>query len=77
MTLDDGTLLLRVPFDTGSIGRDTREKPLFRQHATDVEIDGEAFLYSQSRVVDYPAQIAVLRSKDVALRPWRESATLS
>ena len=77
MTLDDGTLLLRVPFDTGSIGRDTREKPLFRQHATDVEIDGEAFLYSQSRVADYPAQIAVLRSKDVALRPWRESATLS
>jgi len=77
MTLDDGTLLLRVPFDTASIGRDTRAAPLFRLRGREADIDGEVFLYSVSRVGDYPARVAVLRSKDVALRPWRQGATLS
>jgi diguanylate cyclase (GGDEF)-like protein len=77
MTLDDGTLLLRVPFDTASIGRDTKANPVFRLRGREADVDGEVFLYSESRVGDYPARIAVLRSKDVALRPWRQSATWS
>jgi len=77
MTLDDGTLLLRVPFDTASIGRDTKADPVFRLHGREADVAGETFLYSESRVGDYPAQVAVLRSKDVALRPWRQSAALS
>jgi diguanylate cyclase (GGDEF)-like protein len=77
MTLDDGTLLLRVPFDTASIGRDTKANPVFRLHGREADVAGETFLYSESRVGDYPAQVAVLRSKDVALRPWRQSAALS
>jgi diguanylate cyclase (GGDEF)-like protein len=77
MTLDDGTLLLRMPFDTASIGRDTTKHPLFRRHGADVDIDGETFIYSESRAGEYPARIAVLRSKDVALHAWRQSAALS
>jgi diguanylate cyclase (GGDEF)-like protein len=77
MTLDDGTLLLRVPFDTASIGRDTRKDPVFRLRGRDAEIDGATFIRTESRVGDYPARITVLRSKDVALRPWLHSAILS
>jgi diguanylate cyclase (GGDEF)-like protein len=77
MTLDDGTLLLRVPFDTASIGRDTRANPLFRLRGRDADIDGATFIYTESRIGEYPARVAVLRSKDAALRPWRHSAILS
>ncbi|KGF83244.1 hypothetical protein IA69_03300 [Massilia sp. JS1662] len=77
MTLDDGTLLLRMPFDTASIGRDTRKAPVFRLRARDADIDGETFIHTASHVGDYPARITVLRSKDVALRPWLHGAILS
>jgi hypothetical protein len=77
MTLDDGTLLLRVPFDTASIGRDTRAAPLFRLRGRDADIDGATFIHTESRVGEYLARVAVLWSKDAALRPWRHSAILS
>lgn len=82
MTLNEGTLLLRVPFDAAGIGSDITPHPIFRLQAQknfpnrggDLRVDGEHRIYSYSRVGDYPVGIIVLRSKDQVLRPWLHTA---
>jgi len=85
MTLAEGTLLLRVPFDTASIGRDIAAQPVFRldahragsAQAAEARIDGAPVIYSRSRVGAYPVDVTVLRARDVALADWTQSAFLS
>ena len=82
MILNEGALLLRVPFDAGSIGSDITPHPIFRLQAQknfpnrsgDIRVDGERRIYSYARVGDYPVGIVVLRSKGEVLRPWMHTA---
>lgn len=82
MTLNEGALLLRVPFDPGSIGSNVTGHPIFRLAALknfpnssgETDVGNQACLYTYSRVGDYPAGIIVLRSKDQVLRPWMYTA---
>ncbi len=82
MTLNEGALLLRVPFDPAGIGSDITPHPIFRLQAQknfpnrggDLRVDGRRRIYSYSRVGDYPVGIIVLRVKDQVLRPWLHTA---
>lgn len=85
MTLDKGTLLVREPFDTSSIGQDIASQPMFMFQAkhgfatetVTANIDGQAAIYSHARVGTYPVGITVLRDQASVLRPWLHAATFS
>jgi diguanylate cyclase (GGDEF)-like protein len=76
---------LRVPFDTGAIGRDIAAQPVFRLRPTAIgaaqaavaRIDGLPVVYSRAHVGAYPVDVTVLRARDVALADWTQSIVLS
>lgn len=85
MTLNEGALLLRVPFDAGSIGSDVTRHPIFslqsHKHFPNrggrIDVDGEDRTYAYSRVGDYPVGIIVSRSRSEVLRPWLHMAAFA
>lgn len=85
MTLNDGTLLLRSPFDPKEIGRDIASRPVFRLQAArgfatgtiEAEFDGETRIVSHARIGAYPAGITLLQDHDAVLDGWRDSAMLA
>jgi diguanylate cyclase (GGDEF)-like protein len=82
MMLNEGALLLRVPFDPAGIGSDVTPHPIFRLQAQknfpnrggEIDVEGQARTYAYSRVGDYPVGIVVSRSRAEVLRPWMHTA---
>mgnify|MGYP003575817916 FL=1 len=82
MALNDGTLLLRAPFDARELGRDIASSGVFlpqiRQgfatRTTEIEIDGKARIHSHARIGVYPVGITLLQDRDAVLAGWRHAA---
>jgi diguanylate cyclase (GGDEF)-like protein len=82
MALNDGTLLLRAPFDARELGRDIASSGVFlpqiRQgfatRTTEIEIDGKASIHSHARIGVYPVGITLLQDRDAVLAGWRHAA---
>ncbi|MGI4720887.1 MAG: diguanylate cyclase [Janthinobacterium lividum] len=85
MTLNDGTLLLREPFDQRELGRSIASSPEFLLQAQqafatrtiDTELEGEALIFSHARIGSYPVGITVVKSQDTILDAWRNSAVFA
>jgi diguanylate cyclase (GGDEF)-like protein len=80
LTLADGTVLMRKPFERSSIGKSIAKAPFFSSNqrqlpAGDYEnrsvVDGVLRLYAFHRVSQYPLLIVVGVGKDEALADWR------
>lgn len=85
MTIDDGTLLLRSPFDARELGRNIASSPVFLLQAKqgfatqtiDAVIDGRARIYSHARIGVYPVGITLLQDQHAVLAGWRHSAVFA
>lgn len=85
MTLDEGALLLQVPFSADAVGTDISSHPAFRPQAGphvpkrsgEVDIAGTTHIFSNARVGDYQVGITVLRAKDQVLAVWLQIAALA
>lgn len=82
MTLNDGTLLLRSPFDARELGRNIASSAVFVQQARQgfatrtslEEHDGGAHIVSHARIGAYPVGMTLLQDQDAVLAGWRHSA---
>jgi diguanylate cyclase (GGDEF)-like protein len=82
MALNDGTLLLRSPFDARELGRNIASNPEFLQQArqgfatrtTGIEIDGKARIHSHAHIGVYPVGITLLQDQGAVLAGWRHAA---
>ncbi|MDK6077431.1 sensor domain-containing diguanylate cyclase [Massilia varians] len=81
LALQDGTQLLGHPFTHTDIGADLKRTAFFPALAaslptgalhTNVE-RGRTLFYGVRRVGSYPLLLAIVRSRDQVLEPWRES----
>lgn len=85
MTLNDGTLLLRSPFDAREIGGSIASSPVFllqskggfATRTVETELDGKAHIFSHARTGTFPVGITLLQDQDAVLAGWRHSATLA
>ncbi|MCA1248216.1 diguanylate cyclase [Massilia sp. MS-15] len=81
LTLKDGTQLLAIPFSRTDIGARLRDTPLFSELAARLPEGGlvetssrrQDLIHAVRQAGDYPVLLAVARSKDHVLAPWRES----
>jgi diguanylate cyclase (GGDEF)-like protein len=80
LTLADGTILMRKPFDQANIGKSIAKSGFFRSMRPQITagtfenrsvIDGVARLGAYHRVSRYPLVIVVGVAADEALAPWR------
>ena len=82
LALDNGTMLLRRPFRTSTIGRNIGKGPVFTQLSTDGPgtrllrsgVDQVERLYSYTHVRRYPLVVAVALGKDDIFANWRQEA---
>ncbi|MFC4931194.1 GGDEF domain-containing protein [Massilia sp. GCM10023247] len=82
LALENGVQLLSVPFRQAEIGADLRSSSPFSALAgtlpngglVKVSERGHALVYGIKQVGDYPVLLALARSKEEVLAPWRESA---
>lgn len=82
MTLNDGTLLLRSPFDPRELGRNIAASEVFQLQARqgfatrtiEAAVEGEQQVLSHARIGSYPVGITLLRHQDTVLTAWRHSA---
>lgn len=83
--LDDGTLLVRRPFEASMIGMNVSQGPVFTQLRRSgpgttmltSKLDGIERLYSYTRVDDYPLVVATALSKEDLLSTWRQASLFS
>ena len=84
VALSDGTLLYRRPFDDQVIGTDISQGPVMQALSTQfsgssvlvAKIDNIERLYSYRHVEGFPFIVAVGRTKDELLGPWKHSSVL-
>jgi diguanylate cyclase (GGDEF)-like protein len=82
LALDNGTMLLRRPFQVATIGRDVSKGPVFTQLRTEgpgtklltSKVDRVERLYSYLHIRHYPLVVAVALGKDDIFANWREEA---
>jgi PAS domain S-box-containing protein len=83
---DDGTLIVRRPFDEANVGRTLADTPLIAnylpaspsgtfQGASSV-IDGVARLYAYRRLASFPLVVVAALAQDDVLAGWRSDALL-
>ncbi|MCA1855478.1 sensor domain-containing diguanylate cyclase [Massilia oculi] len=81
LALKDGTQLLAIPFSRSDIGARLGATPLFSELAASLPEGGlvetssrrQDLIHAVGQAGDYPVLLAVARSKDHVLAPWRES----
>ncbi len=85
VALDNGTLLVRRPFDATKLGRNISALPLFRDHLPRGPVgtaiitsgqDGVTRINSYRRLEQYPLVISAALSQDEILAEWRADAYL-
>nr|WP_269143631.1 sensor domain-containing diguanylate cyclase [Massilia phyllostachyos] len=82
MTLNDGSLLLRSPFDARELGSNIASTPSFFLQAkhdfatrtVEAVIDGKTHILSHARIGAYPVGITLLQDQKAVLAGWRHSA---
>jgi PAS domain S-box-containing protein len=86
LMLDDGTLMVRRPFDEAKIGKSFASSPLiaqylpasptgsFHSHAT--AIDGIARLFAYRHLATFPLVVVAALAEDEVLADWRSDALL-
>lgn len=79
---DDGTIIMRAPFEIGLIGRDLSQSPIFQKAAAHPSgsfedtsrIDGMQRMYVYQRVGDTPLIVSYGLSLDTIYAGWRQEA---
>jgi diguanylate cyclase (GGDEF)-like protein len=83
LALDNGTMLVRRPFNEKSLGRDISKLPLFRDYLPKARAgtqtftsgqDGVTRINSYQRLEQYPLVVSAAFSKDEILARWRADA---
>jgi diguanylate cyclase (GGDEF)-like protein len=83
LALDNGTMLVRRPFNEKSLGRDISKLPLFRDYLPKATAgtqtftsgqDGVTRINSYQRLEQYPLVVSAAFSKDEILARWRADA---
>ena len=82
LALDNGTMLMRRPFQASSIGRDVSRGPVFTQlraHGSGTtlltsHVDQVERVYSYAHVRHYPLVVATALAKDDIFAAWRHEA---
>ncbi|PXX46999.1 sensor domain-containing diguanylate cyclase [Undibacterium pigrum] len=85
VALDNGTLLLRRPFEEKSLGRDISQLPLFRDFLPHARMGTQTFTSGQDGITrinsylhleKYPLVVSAALSRDEVLADWRSNAII-
>jgi diguanylate cyclase (GGDEF)-like protein len=82
LALDNGTMLLRRPFNVATIGRDVSKGPVFTQLRTEgpgtrlltSKVDQVERMYSYLHIRHYPLVVSMALGKDDIFDNWRQEA---
>ncbi|MFZ6873164.1 sensor domain-containing diguanylate cyclase [Undibacterium sp. Di27W] len=85
VALANGTVLLRRPFEEGSLGRNISQLPLFRDYLPNAKVatatftsgqDGITRINSYRQLDSYPLVVSAALSKEEVLADWKSNAII-